>query len=156
MITIKKATKIQIETVLKEEWEGNYIVSRRKIHKASELDGFSAYFNNLFSGLITYHIQSHNCEITSLNSYKEKKGIGTKLIDTVIQHAQKKNYQKVWLITTNDNTYALRFYQKRGFDLIALHKDEIEYSRKLKPSIPKLGFDNIPIKHEIELEYKIK
>jgi ribosomal protein S18 acetylase RimI-like enzyme len=52
----------------------------------------------------------------------------------------------------NDNLHALRFYQKRGFVLVALHRNALEASRKLKPEIPLVGIDGIPIRDEIELE----
>ena len=60
--------------------------------------------------------------------------------------------RRLWLITTNDNLPALRFYQRRGFVLAALHRDAIAASRRLKPQIPLLGLDNIPIRDELELE----
>jgi RimJ/RimL family protein N-acetyltransferase len=60
--------------------------------------------------------------------------------------------KRVWLITTNDNTHAIRYYQKRGFDLVAIHRNAIDASRKIKPQIPLTGFDGIPILHEIEFE----
>jgi RimJ/RimL family protein N-acetyltransferase len=60
--------------------------------------------------------------------------------------------RRLWLITTNDNTRALRFYQRQGFQLIALHFDAIEVSRKLKPEIPLVGYGGIVIRHELELE----
>jgi hypothetical protein len=47
---------------------------------------------------------------------------------------------------------ALRFYQKRGFVLVAVHKNALEVSRKLKPAIPLIGNDGIPLRDEIELE----
>jgi hypothetical protein len=59
---------------------------------------------------------------------------------------------RLWLITTNDNLHALRFYQKRGFMLVAVHRNAVEQSRKLKPEIPLYGKDGIPIRDEIELE----
>ncbi|MNV93512.1 hypothetical protein D3C71_1882140 [compost metagenome] len=58
----------------------------------------------------------------------------------------------MWLITSNDNTRAIRFYQKRGLDLKAVHRDAITEARKLKPSIPLIGMDGIPIRHELEFE----
>ncbi|GAA2448341.1 hypothetical protein GCM10010191_77240 [Actinomadura vinacea] len=54
---------------------------------------------------------------------------------------------RLWLITTNDNLRALRFYQRYGFDLVAVAR-----SRALTPSIPEIGLDGIPIRHELELE----
>jgi hypothetical protein len=47
---------------------------------------------------------------------------------------------------------ALRFYQKRGFVLVAVHRNALEQSRKLKPEIPLIGDDEIPLRDEIELE----
>ena len=46
----------------------------------------------------------------------------------------------------------LRFYQRRGFVLLAVHKGAIEKSRRLKPAIPAVGHFGIPITDEIELE----
>jgi len=58
----------------------------------------------------------------------------------------------MFLITTNDNTHALRFYQNRNFVIAAIHINAIEKSRQLKPEIPLTGADGIPIRDEIELE----
>jgi len=52
---------------------------------------------------------------------------------------------------TNDNTHALRFYQKQGFHLHALRVNALAESRKLKPEIPEVGNDGIPLRDEIEL-----
>jgi ribosomal protein S18 acetylase RimI-like enzyme len=59
------------------------------------------------------------------------------------------------LITTNDNTHALRFYQRRGFVLSALHRGAIRRSRQLKPEIPLAGFGGIPIRDELELQMSL-
>ena len=70
--------------------------------------------------------------------------------------AQAQEFRRVWLITTNDNTPAVRFYQKKGFSLVAVYRNAIEASRKLKPEIPLKGIDGIPIRDEIELELLLK
>ncbi len=106
-------------------------------------------------GLITYCLEDKNCEIVSLNSLKPSVGIGTALVEAVKDVAGKSGCKRVWLITTNDNLNALRFYQKRGFSLATIHRNAVEKSRKLKP-IPLTGFDGIPIRDEIELELIIK
>lgn len=90
-----------------------------------------------------------------MNSETKKIGLGTELVNRVIEKAKESNCRRVWLITTNDNTSAIRFYQKRGFEWVGFHKDAIEESRKLKPEIPELGDDGIPIKHELEFEYRL-
>jgi hypothetical protein len=69
-----------------------------------------------------------------------------------VEEARKRNCWRVFLITTNDNLNALGFYQKRGFELVAIHRGAVNESRKVKPSIPLIGDNNIPLRDEIELE----
>lgn len=39
--------------------------------------------------------------------------------------------------------------------MVALHVDAIKKSRAIKPEIPLIGFDDIPILHEIEFEIRL-
>jgi ribosomal protein S18 acetylase RimI-like enzyme len=78
--------------------------------------------------------------------------VGSALIAAVRAAAQAAGCRRLWLVTTNDNTRALRFYQKRGFRLAALYPNAMERYRRLKPQIPELGLDGIPLRDEIELE----
>lgn len=116
------------------------------------LDGFVVYENLNIIGLITYRIKDNECEIISLDSLKERRGIGTSLVNKVIQEATKNKCIRVKLISTNDNINAIRFYQKRGFDMVRIYYNSLEIARKIKPSIPMMGEFNIPLKHEIEFE----
>jgi GNAT superfamily N-acetyltransferase len=118
------------------------------------LPGFVAICENEPSGLITYHLDSAECEIVTLDSLKEGYGIGSALIEAVKREALNAGCARLWLITTNDNTPALRFYQKRGFAIKAVYPNALENSRRLKPEIPEIGIDGIPIRDEIELEYR--
>jgi GNAT superfamily N-acetyltransferase len=95
----------------------------------------------------------HECEIVTLDSKVNNIGLGTKLINKVIEKAKEIGCKRIWLITTNDNSHAIRFYQRRGFEWIGFYRDVMKDSRKLKPEISEFGYDNIPIKHEIEFEY---
>jgi RimJ/RimL family protein N-acetyltransferase len=106
-------------------------------------------------GLVTYRIEGSQCEVVTLNSEEEGTGIGTALLEAVCREAAAAGCTRVWLITTNDNLPALRFYQKRGMRLFALHPNAVEASRKLKPEIPLAGWEGIPIRDEIELELRL-
>lgn len=55
-------------------------------------------------------------------------------------------------LSPDDNLNALRFYQKRGFVLVAIYRNALDIARKLKPEIPLIGNDGIPLRDEIELE----
>jgi len=146
---------IKINDALRAEivkFRGKIIVSRGKVHSIEKLPGYIALMNGEIKGLITFNILEDDCEIVSLDSKVENQGIGTKLIDLVVSAAKQQNCKRVWLITSNDNIRAIRFYQKRGFDMKAIHRDAITEARKMKPTIPMSGYDGIPIRHEIEFE----
>jgi ribosomal protein S18 acetylase RimI-like enzyme len=128
------------------------MVVRGEVVDMTVLDGFVVYDEEDIIGLITYKIEHNECEIMSLDSLRENQGIGTALVDKVIERANKEKCSKVKLITTNDNINALRLYQKRGFDMVKLYYNAVDTARTLKPSIPMLGDFEIPIKHEIEFE----
>lgn len=107
-------------------------------------------------GLLTYHIEENECEIVTLDSLAEGEGIGSALVEALIEAARESDINRLWLITTNDNLPALRFWQKRNFSLVAVHRNAIAEARQLKPQIPILGIDGIPIRDEIELELIIQ
>ncbi|QBD81538.1 GNAT family N-acetyltransferase [Ktedonosporobacter rubrisoli] len=137
---------------LQEHWGSTRVISRGVIHEADKLPGFVAIWQGQPSGLLTYHIQDRECEIVSLDSTQSGIGIGSALIEASSKAARQAGCKRLWLITSNDNLSALRFYQKRGFALVAIHRNAIEQARKLKPEIPLSGNDGIPIRDEIELE----
>jgi ribosomal protein S18 acetylase RimI-like enzyme len=140
---------------LRQEWGSENVVTRGKIYQADLASGFVAVFNDEYLGLLTYRIDMGECEVITLNSLSEGKGIGTALLEAVKDKARSSGCRRVWLITTNDNLPALGFYQKRGFRLKAIYPDAIVQSRILKSEIPIIGMDGIPIRDEIELEIEI-
>ncbi|MBC8507935.1 MAG: GNAT family N-acetyltransferase [Anaerolineales bacterium] len=139
--------------LLVERWDSPKVVSRGQLHHADQLPGFVAWSQDKPVGVITYHTVGIQCEIVTINSLHERKGIGRKLIEAIISAARTIGCERIWLTTTNDNIPALVFYQKIGFRLAALHIDAINSSRNLKPEIPDIGYGGIPIRDEIELEY---
>ncbi len=150
----QKNRKSVDDFIMKHWFTLDMVVHGEKINLGNA-DGFYATEVNEIVGLITYRVVQNEMEILSLDSLNEKKGIGTSLLDKVVQNARDVGCSRVMLITTNDNLSALQFYQKRGFDIIKLHHNAVEESRKIKPQIPLIGLNGIPIKHEIELEMKI-
>jgi GNAT superfamily N-acetyltransferase len=149
---IKTEDKSLVASFISDNWGSPLIVTRGKIYNSADLYGFVYKENDRIIGLITCKIENDDCEIVSLNSKLENKGLGTSLINKVIDYSKINKCKRVWLITTNDNTNAIRFYQKRGFEWAGFYKNAIMESRKLKPEISEFGIDNIPIKHEIEFE----
>ena len=136
---------------LRDLW-GEGVVSRGRLLDATVLPGFVAEGDGEPAGLLTYRIDGGDCEVVTINAFLRGAGAGTALMEAVAAAARDAGCRRVWLITTNDNLRALRFYQRRGFRLAALHRDALDRSRELKPSIPEVGLDGIPLRDELELE----
>jgi ribosomal protein S18 acetylase RimI-like enzyme len=83
---------------------------------------------------------------------EEGRGIGRALMDAAYDNAAAAGYRRLWLVTTNDNTRAFRFYQLWGMDMCAFYRHGVRRSRKIKPSLPERGAEGIPLDHEIEFE----
>lgn len=141
-----------INNFIVEQWFTTKMIIRGKEIDMTAVDGLFALEDEKIIGLITYILYDDIMEITSLDSLCENKGIGTALLTKAVDVARKRNCKKIVLITTNDNINAIRFYQKRGFDMVCLYRNALDNSRKLKPEIPLIGENAIPLKHEIEFE----
>jgi N-acetylglutamate synthase-like GNAT family acetyltransferase len=133
-------------------WGSDIIVSRGKIYRAEDLDGVLVYENKEIIGLGLYYIKNNECEVVLLETFVQKKGIGSKIVEKIIEIAKVKNCKRIWVITTNNNINALEFYQKRGFYFSKIYINAMEESRKLKPEIPE-EYNGIKIRDEIEFEY---
>jgi ribosomal protein S18 acetylase RimI-like enzyme len=138
-----------------QQWRTDFIVVHGEVFHPAELPGIVALEQGKRIGLVTYNITEKGCEIVTINSVAKQAGVGTALIDAVKSVARQRGCKRVWLVTTNDNLDALRFYQRRGFQLVAVARNAIQESRKLKPRIPTIGFYGIPIRDEIELEINV-
>jgi len=141
--------------LLVEYWAGPRVVSRGRLQDATRLPGIIALYDGQPQGLLTYRFYGGECELVTLNSLKPGLGIGSTLVRELKKRAREAGCSRLWLITTNDNTAALRFYQQQGFVLAALHCCSIVEARRLKPQIPLMGLNNIPIRDELELEFTL-
>jgi GNAT superfamily N-acetyltransferase len=128
------------------------MISKGKKHHFQDLDSVIAWVDGVRVGAATYRLDIDECELMSINSTVEGLGIGGNLINTVEQTVKQSGISRIWLITSNDNLDALRFYQRRGYRISAVYPNAIDEARKLKPTIPQVGYYDIPIHDEIELE----
>jgi N-acetylglutamate synthase-like GNAT family acetyltransferase len=109
-------------------------------------------------GMLTYVPERdwEQCEILTPHAAGQWRGAGTALIEAVEQLAVQQRRTRLWLITTNDNVDALRFYQRRGFCLVCVHRGAVDQSRaSLKPEIPLVGNYGIPLRDELDLEKQL-
>jgi GNAT superfamily N-acetyltransferase len=108
------------------------------------------------AGVLTYVIAGDECEILTLHAAERHAGVATALIAEVERTAAERGCRRLWLLTTNDNVDALRFYQRRGFRLAELRPGGVDESRAgLKPDIPETGEYGIPLHDELVLDKEV-
>lgn len=144
-----------VENFMREEWGAAPQAVRGGLFYPHDLPGFIAEdVEAHIIGIATYRqLDPTTCELATLNSCQAGLGIGGALISVVADTAKALGCTRLVVVTTNDNWQALRFYQRRGFVLREVRIGAVNTSRQtLKPQIPLIGNDDIPIRDELELE----
>jgi len=144
-----------ISGVVRDKWGDEPIVVHGEVFHTTDLDGVKAIKDGQIVGFLHYQITNKEFEILTLASLVERHGVGSALIEAAERIAHDKGCQIISVVTTNDNLHALGFYQKRGFHLAAIFPGSVNLSREIKPAIPEIGENNIPIRDEIRLEKPI-
>jgi len=139
------------------EWNGDAMVSRGHVYYLADLKSLVAKTQGKLVGAATFRFDdTDGCELMSINATSQGGGVGTKLLAVVEDEARKAGCRRIWLITSNDNLDALRFYQRRGYRITAVYSGAIDEARRIKPTIPYIGDHDIEIHDEIELAKDIQ
>ncbi len=152
---IKKTTDKDKEWLLEivRGWGADFIVSRgRKIYPTEIESYYAEDDSGKKLGLISFEITGDQCEIVTLDAFEKFKGVGTVLLKEVVDEVRQRGCKRIWLVTLNDNLDAIRFYQKRGFTIAAVHVNALKRSREIKPQIATIGQYGIPLRDELEFE----
>lgn len=155
IVNITESNRDIVNAFFEEHWGSPEMVISTGTYNCSELSGFIASDNEKVAGLITYIIKGNDCELISLDSVIEEQGVGSKLLNTVERVALESGCKTISLITTNDNLHVLKFYQKRGYRIINILPNAVQEARKIKPSIPLIGNEGIPLHDELQLQKKM-
>lgn len=144
-----------LERIVAGDFGTTRVVSCGRVHDVLALPGLVGVLDGERSGAATWSEDGEDgWELVTLNSAAPGRGVGRALLSAAAGAARAAGCRRLWLITTNDNTRALRLYQRMGWDLVALHRGAVDEARRLKPEIPLLGSDGIPLRHELELELR--
>ncbi len=143
-----------VRAELTTHWQSHEIWSLGRCHHADALPGLVAEVDGAFAGCITLHFDEGHwqCEVITLSSRTLARGIGAALLSAAETSARAAGCQRIYLTTTNDNSNAIRFYQRKGWQFAALHKGNVDRVRVVIPEYPLLGFDGIQIRDELEFE----
>jgi ribosomal protein S18 acetylase RimI-like enzyme len=144
------------EEIEAESWSEPRVARLGELIDPTQLPGFIALLDGERSGLAAYDVRGDECELVTIRSLREGRGVGRALLEAVRGAAVEAGCGRLWLITTNDNLRALELYQRWGMEIVAFHRHAVTESRRhLKPSIPERGANGIPIAHEFELELRL-
>jgi ribosomal protein S18 acetylase RimI-like enzyme len=122
------------------------------IEDASLLDGFAAEVDGRPIGCALINEIDGDTELVALVSTYRGAGVGSALLEAVVARGREEGWKRLWLVTSNDNTEAIRMYQRAGWDWVDFRRDAITRARALKPEIPDKGNHGIPIRHELQFE----
>ena len=110
------------------------VVSKGEVYYPHQLPGFIAFQGDDKVGLATYSLDDGDCKLVTIHSLLERRGVGSALLRAVRSSAEEAKCKRLWLITTNGDLHAM------------------DAVRKLKPMVPLIGKEGIPLRDEIELE----
>jgi ribosomal protein S18 acetylase RimI-like enzyme len=142
-----------VRAFLMKHFGSTRVVTRGCMHHADKLPGLIALYNGEPRALLTYSHGSDELEVVTLHAATPGLGLGSRLLTAARGLASDLGCRRMWLITTNDNEPAIRFYTRCGMRLAAIHRGAIAESRKLKPEISLFGVGGRPIEDEVEFEW---
>jgi GNAT superfamily N-acetyltransferase len=151
MISVRSKTPDDqpwVDEMLQRMWGGRTIVVHGEAYDAG---GLPALIAGECQGLATFAAERPCAELITLNALMPRQGIGTALLETLAAQCAARGIREIRLTMTNDNLDALRFYQRRGFRIVAVRPGAVDDARRIKPSIPVVGNYAIPRHDEIEM-----
>ena len=135
------------------EWGGPYVVVHDTRYDLRDLPALVAVdAAGGFAGALLHRLADDGLEVVSLAATVPGNGAGSALLTAAEAVGTAAGADRLWLVTTNDNLRALRFYQRRGLRIVAVDAGAVDRARLVKPSIPHLGEDDIPLHDELRLE----
>ena len=151
LISITPDLRDDVRSFFIEQWGTDQMIVSSGTYDCAQLDGFVWMEDDRIIGLITYVRRDTEVEIISLDSLVERRGIGSSLLEAIETYSRESKLHRVVVLTTNDNLAALGYYQRRGYRMTAIICNAVTEARRLKPSIPVVGYDGIPLYDEVFL-----
>jgi GNAT superfamily N-acetyltransferase len=138
-------------------WGGPIVVAHDEAIDLRTLPALVALgHDGKLAGALTWRVGGDALEVVSLAAAVSGQGVGSALLDAVVAEAKAAGVRRIWLVTTNDNLRALAFYQRRGLRIESVDPGAVDRARRMKPSIPVIGDNGIPIHDELRLELAIE
>ncbi len=152
IISIQATDLALMRDAVDQYFGGEPIVSPSGPFYLGALSGIKAVRQNETVGFACYDFSADVCEIVLLVSLTKGKGVGSALVAALQAKAMVHGCRRLLAFTSNDNLEALKFYERCGMKVAAIHGDAVARVRQYKPDIPTVGANGIPLRDMIELE----
>lgn len=141
-----------IQYYLGNQWGAPLIISRLVRHRAEQLPALVAWHDGDPVGLLTYSLDATEFEVVTIDVTQRRRGIGRALMTAAIELARESGCQRLWLVTTNENTGGMAFHRTMGLEQVAVRRGAVDLARRLKPTIPRVWKGvRVSDEHEFEL-----
>ena len=148
------------EALVDREFAGRNQARLGALVDAFEGDGLvAAADGDALVGLLTWMVggagstpDQAEIRVVAMDPRRRGEGIGAALMAAAEAALRDAGVREAWLVTTNDNVRALAFYQRRGWRLARLVRGAVDEARRtLKPSVPRVAENGIPMHDELVL-----
>ena len=150
------ATEVDQESLarfLAGTWHVETVVGGGRAWRPADHPGVVAVDGDVIRGHASWDIHDGRCYLVAIAADPPRRGTGGLLLEAFVAAARAAGCSVAWLITTNDNLDALRFYQRRGFRITEVRHGAVDEARReMKPSIPIVGSYGIGMHDELILE----
>jgi GNAT superfamily N-acetyltransferase len=131
---------------------GPPVVALLREYEASDVSAALALREGDVSGLVTWFVDGDVGEIVSVHAEPQSSGGGTILMNAAEDELRRAGVKRAVLATTSENTNALGFYIKCGYRLTRVHLNAMDRVRRLKPNVPSMSREGLPLQDMWELE----
>lgn len=141
-----------LRTLLRKRW-GETLMMYGRAWKLGDYNALVAYDEHrTVLGLVTYAVLKSVMLVLTVDNFSQSPGIGKALLAEVTKIGKSAGAKTLRVLTTNDNTPTLRYFQMRGYRIVAFYPGAIAVYRAVTPTLPEIGVDGIPVRDAIELE----
>jgi GNAT superfamily N-acetyltransferase len=141
-----------IAVAWRDSW-GEVIVSKGNVIRPGDVEGVGLFTDSgELAAIGSFVIRADEAEVVSLEAVIRGAGHGRALLAEIELRVAARGAHRGWLITTNDNVHAIGVCLHAGYRLVAVHLDAMDAVRKLKPQVPQIGENGLPLRDEWEFE----
>ena len=139
----------RVRDLLTRRWASPELFIEGKTLDAAAQPGLIAEADGELCALVTTLRRDHEWEILTIDSLERGAGLGTRMLEALVEQASAEGIARILVRLTNDNLDSMRFFQRRGFRLKTANPGAIDTLRTHYPELPLRGQYDIPIHDEL-------